>query len=183
MTTIIGVDPGFACLGLARVALLPGGGERVECLEVIRTEASARKREIRATDDNLRRAGELAAALDGWIGPDVVAICSESQSWPRNAATTAKVGMCWGVIAAVAHRHGLPVLQASPQEIKRAVAGRKTASKGEIMVALECRYDDLPPWPAQKGLVEHAADALAAVVACLDHPMFLMTRRMAGGAQ
>lgn len=83
---LLGIDPGFAALGLARVELL-AAGERVLNLAVIRTEASAQKREVRASDDNLRRARELAAALDAQVTPEVVALAVEAQSWPRNAGS------------------------------------------------------------------------------------------------
>ncbi len=86
--------------------------------------------------------------------------------------------MAFGVIAAVAQRHGLPVVQASPQQVKKALCGRRDASKMDVKGALERRYSGLP-WPPQQTLVEHAADALAAAVACLEHQVVRMARRMA----
>jgi len=176
-TVILGFDPGFAAFGVARVSLRPDG-EDVLALDVIVTEKSDRKREVRATDDNLRRMADLTTELDRMLTPDVLAICSESQSWPRSAGVVAKVGMAWGVIGALATLRGIPILQASPQEIKKRVAGSKSASKEDVQGALEARYDALPAWPRQATRVEHAADALAAVVACLDHPTIMLARRL-----
>lgn len=178
MPIVLGIDHGLATLGLA-VVELTASGEVVRSLEVVRTDKSDRKREVRASDDNVRRLVELSAALEARIGPEVVALAAESQSWPRSALSIAKVAMVWGVIGAVAQRHSLPVIQASPQEAKRALTGRKDASKGDVQVALEVRYPDLPDWPRPRALVEHAADALAAVVACLDHSVVKLARRLA----
>jgi len=179
---VLGIDPGFAALGLALVEL-EQEGERVRRLEVVTTEPSARKLEVRASDDNLRRTCELAAALEERIGPEVIALAVEAQSWPRNAGSSVKVALAWGALAAVAQRHGLPVLQASPQEVKRAIAGAKTASKAEVQTALELRYAEMPDWPARRDQVEHAADALAAAVACLDHAVVKLARRMLGAGR
>jgi Holliday junction resolvasome RuvABC endonuclease subunit len=87
--------------------------------------------------------------------------------------------MAWGVLVAVAKRRSLPIVQATPQEVKRAVTGSKTASKVEVQNALELLYPTAPAWPTRKALVEHAADALAVVVACLDAPVIGLARRMA----
>lgn len=175
---VLGLDPGFAALGLAAVDLTPGA-ERVERAWVVRTEKAARKVEVRASDDNVRRARQLAAELERAVvewGP--VALAAEAQSWPRNAGASAKVGIAWGVVAALAERHGLPLVQASPQDVKRAVAGAKTASKGEVAAAVEARFPEVE-WPRQASLVEHAADAVAVVLACLDSPVLQLARRLA----
>jgi len=176
--TLLGIDPGLSALGLARLALTPDG-ERVEALAVIRTDKSSKKREILAAEDNVRRVGELADALAPWFAhPGTVAVCAEAQSWPRNAAACAKVGMAWGVIVALARRHGLPVIQAAPQDVKRATAWRRDASKEAVRAAMEARYPDRPPWPLPAGVIEHAADALAVAVTCLEHPTVKLARRM-----
>lgn len=174
---VLGVDPGFASLGLAAVELLPVGDRVLRCW-VVRTEQSSKKRTVRASEDNVRRAQELALALEQAVEAfRPCAIAAETMSWPRNAGAAAKVALGWGVLCAVAHRHCLPLLQASPQDVKRAVCGSKTASKDEVIAAVELRWPDvcLPP---QKTLQEHAADACAVVVACLDAPALQMARRL-----
>jgi crossover junction endodeoxyribonuclease RuvC len=178
MSKLLGIDPGFASLGWALVELLPET-ERVIQMGVIRTAKSTKKRSVRASDDNLRRIGELTQSLEPMVyTPGAIAVCAESQSWPRNAGSSAKVGMAWGVLGALAAIRGVPIFQASPQEVKKAVTGKKTASKLEVQIALEVRYGPLK-WPPQKTLREHAADALASVVACLDAPGIQVVRRQA----
>jgi len=177
---VLGLDPGFAALGLAAVDLTPGA-ERVHRAWVVRTEKAARKVEVRASDDNVRRAREIAAELErAAVEWDPVALVAEAQSWPRNAGASAKVGIAWGLVAALAERHGLPLVQASPQDVKRATCGAKTASKAEVIAAIEARFPDVV-WPRQATLVEHAADAVAVVLACLDSPVLAMARRLGAG--
>lgn len=173
---LLGIDPGFATCGIALVAL-DKDGERVLRLEVVRTKKSPKKRDVRASEDNVRRIIEIANRVMDVSGEGVIGICSESQSWPRNSGTSAKLGMVWGVIGTLSVMRGAPVLQATPMEIKKRLCGRGTASKKEVQAALVQRYGALDlPDPA--GVHEHACDALAAVVACLDAPSVLMARRM-----
>ena len=61
-------------------------------------------------------------------------------SFPRNASTAGKMSICWGVLAAIAEARGLPIVQASPQALKRAVTGSSSASKDEVEFALLKRF-------------------------------------------
>lgn len=169
---ILGVDPGFASLGLAAVELTLQTCAPLAAW-VVHTEPSARKQAVRASEDNVRRCGELATALEAAVTRwSPVALAAETMSWPRNAGSAAKVALCWGVLVAVAHRHGLPLVQASPQDVKRALLGTKTASKEEMIAEVERRWPGLE-LSTQATLQEHAADAVAVVVACLDSPVLV----------
>lgn len=167
---VLGCDPGFANCGVALVQLL-SDREVVRALDVIRTAKDSAKRRTYAADDNLRRARELHRALDGLVVThNVRAIAAESMSFPRNATNSAKMSLCWGVLASIAEARRLPIVQASPQAIKRAVTGSTTASKDEVEFALLKRFgnDAEELFTGPDGLREHAFDALGAVVACLD---------------
>jgi len=174
---ILGIDPGFASLGLAAVGVT-ADTERIIELAVIRTEKSASKLEVRASSDNVRRACELTKALSRFIDRhNPLAIAAESQSWPRNAGSSAKIGIAWGVVAAVATWYGLAIVQASPQRLKQVVCGSKSATKEDVIAAIEKRFPGVQ-WPAPKGVIEHAADAAGAVIACLDSSALQMARRL-----
>lgn len=173
---LLGIDPGFAAMGWAAVELCKDT-ETVHSMGVIRTEKSDKKRKVRASEDNVRRMGELWQGLEGFLWPDLIAICTESQSWPRSAGTIAKLGMAWGVIGSIAELGEVPILQASPQQIKRDVAGARNASKVDVRLALALRYPDLP-WPSKKIDLEHCGDAMGAVVSCLDSDVVRLARRM-----
>jgi len=181
---VLGIDPGFASVGICAASIEP---DRilVESVAVVRTAPSGKKRHIRAADDNLERARTIAKEIARWVDDwSPVAICAESMSFPRSSSSAAKMAMCWGTIASIAEAHRLPVLQATPQEIKLAVAGRKTASKEEVQAGVEGHLSSF----AAKGLEEiprsqreHVYDAIAAVFACEDSEVIRMARQMAGG--
>jgi crossover junction endodeoxyribonuclease RuvC len=176
---VLGIDPGFASLGMAAVDVT-ADSERIVELAVVRTEKSHRKLEVRASDDNVRRAVQLTKGLCRFVDKhNPVAIAVEAQSWPRNAGSSAKVGIAWGVVAATASWYGLAVVQTSPQALKKAVCGPKTATKEDVIAAIEERFPDIE-WPKPKGVVEHAADAIGAVLACLDSSVLQMARKLGG---
>ncbi len=190
---ILGIDPGFASLGYA-VLNLDATGPTVATLGVLRTAKTDKKHRVLAADDNVRRCRELALPLAqlmlsgavGYVAPPagvagfvermrttstLSLVCAEKMSFPRNASAAAKMAMSWGMIVAYLHHHGLPLIQASPQDVKRRVTGSSSASKEEVQKALIKRFGRgllrmLKGIP--EGQHEHAFDALAAAVACLD---------------
>lgn len=168
----LGVDPGLAHFGWGLVDV---SGSKFEVVSAgcIVTEKSDKKRKVLSADDNVRRAQQLARALERIItfsGSSVRLICAESMSMPRHSSSAGKLAMSWGVVAALSAFHGIPLVQASPQEIKIATAGKKSASKEEVQAAV-CR--ELPGAEAvvskavsRAADLEHPYDALAAVWAC-----------------
>jgi crossover junction endodeoxyribonuclease RuvC len=167
---LLGLDPGFANMGWAVLELGVSSEQAVAC-GVLRTEKSDKKRKVLASDDNLRRsrevAGELKKILDTWT---ITAICAESMSFPRNSSAAAKMAMCWGSIATFSLLRGLSLVQSSPQEIKKALCGRKDASKEDIAEAVRKRYVGVEKMlePVTPSVREHAYDAFASIAASLD---------------
>lgn len=170
---ILGLDPGFANIGWGVVELHPTNPAEDAILScgVFRTEKSDKKRQVAASDDNLRRGREITAELQKLIElHNVSAICAESMSFPRNASAAAKVAMCWGVVAALVHQKRLPLSQSSPQEIKRLLCGKKDASKEDVAAAVRKRYPAIGPMVEEviPSAREHAFDAVAAILASLE---------------
>jgi crossover junction endodeoxyribonuclease RuvC len=179
---LLGIDPGFASLGWALVELQLEDDAPVQLVAVgvLRTKKSARKRGTLASDDNLRRARELYAglsALERVWRPAVV--CAESMSFPRNAGAAAKMSIAWGVLAALTEARGLPLVQCSPQQLKRAVCESASASKLDVLGALTHRYPALLLKLADtpRSLWEHPVDALGAVHAALGSEVVRTLRR------
>ena len=169
---ILGIDPGFSSLGWAVcVAAYPAEVQAVYC-GIIRTEKAEKKIQLRASEDNINRAQAIYNELAGLIlSHKISLVCTESMSWPRNAGVVAKMGIVWGVIASVCHQWRIPMLQVSPVEIKKNLTGSKQATKEEMIAEIVSRYPKLI-LPSQKVLQEHAADAVAAVLACKQSMLF-----------
>lgn len=167
----LGIDPGFSSFGWCTLAISPPAQLRPLACGVIRTAKASKKSATYASDDNLSRAREISSALAALIqqhNPSV--LCAESMSFPRNASAAAKVAVSWGVVASLAERYNLPVLQASPQKVKKALCGVNDASKEQVQAAFTERVCSLDQLLAgvPRGQHEHPYDAAAVVVACLD---------------
>lgn len=179
---VLGLDVGFAAFGYAVVAFDPDRDRIVE-LGVIRTEKATKKTDLNASEDNTQRGRLIFRALSSLVekhGP--VAVAVERQSWPRNASATAKVGIAWGALCALLETFDLPDVSASPQDVKKAVAGNKKASKEEVISSVELYFDHLGwDWPKQKTLWEHPADAAATVIATRDSPLIMGLRKVFEG--
>lgn len=179
----LGLDPGQAEAGYAVVRLDPTGGTSVLKMGVIETKPSDRKqRSVRAVDDNARRTREIGDALDEvMFGIAIDAIMVEAFSHPPNASSAAKVALVFGAVIEIARSYKLALLQATPQEIKKAVVGRAAASKGDVAAALAHAYGEQLVADLLEDVAEskrdHAFDALGAVVACLDTDEVRLLRR------
>ena len=180
---ILGCDPGGGFFGWALVEVTPTT-ERLLKMGVIQTEKSAAKRHILAADDELRRAHEIAALLRPLM-EEADVLCCESLSCPRMAGNELKMDSLWGLIAAMAQEFSLPVAWVSPWQIKQKLGGRTNASKDAVRDALLDRYATTQVgWLRRRGYRgpsltsllarlpqgqhEHAWDALAAAVGCLE---------------
>ena len=173
----LGVDPGFASFGWALVRL--SSSLVVEGMGVLRTAKSDAKRNVYATDDTLRRAREVSGSLLELLAPhmgDLRVVCAEAMSYPRvkgnvMAVAVSQMSMAWGIIALLAEQWDLPIVQGSPQSIKKALCGTQKATKEEVQATLDAQFGaslgeaHLKPHKVPKGQWEHPYDALAAVVA------------------
>jgi Holliday junction resolvasome RuvABC endonuclease subunit len=176
MPHILGVDTGFRNFGIAKLQFNSKGQLELLGAEVIKTEKSAKKQETLASSDNLRRVAELTEAVAAWFDEELLAVCCEAMSLPRQASVSCKIGLAFGVLGALAQQHGVPIIQVSPQNLKLAVAGSKSATKEEIIAAVGKQFPTTP-WPRATGLHEHMADAVGAVLACQQHPTILAVKK------
>jgi crossover junction endodeoxyribonuclease RuvC len=97
------------------------------------------------------------AALLALHRPDCVAV--ESIFHARNVRSALKLGHARGVALLAAAETGLPVVEYSPAEVKRAIVGYGRAEKHQIQQMVKLLLDlDAPPSP------HDVADALAVAV-------------------
>ena len=89
--------------------------------------------------------------------PDVVAV--ERLFFSRNVQTAFGVGQARGVVLLAAAQHGVPVREATPNEVKSAIAGYGAADKEQVQ-----RMVQMVLGMAERPRPDDAADALAIAV-------------------
>lgn len=176
---VLGIDPGLANFGWA---ILDVATQRVESMGVTRTKHRAGKKgDVSAASDLHARGKIIASALAGL--PEVAMICAESISFPRHASSAAKLARAWGVVDAISDMRAVPLVQASPKEIKLAVTGAASASKDAVIASIREHHESVAMTAFcrthPKGVHEHAFDAIGAAIACWDSPAMLLLRRLA----
>jgi crossover junction endodeoxyribonuclease RuvC len=162
---ILGIDPGTAALGYG---VIERSGGRLRAID----------HGCLATSPELpmpERLLAIHALLDDLLAlhePSVVAV--ERLFFSRNAQTAIAVGQARGVVLLAAAQHGRPVREATPNEVKTAVAGYGAADKGQVqrMVQLVLGMKELPT-------PDDAADALAVAV-CIANRVGQVERARAG---
>jgi crossover junction endodeoxyribonuclease RuvC len=164
---VLGIDPGTAALGYGIVERSGGALRAVDhgCLTTSpELPLAERLLAIHA------RVGEL---IELHV-PAVVAV--ERVFFSRNAQTAMAVGHARGVVLLAAAEAGVPVAEATPNEVKSAVAGYGAADKEQVsrMVALVLGM-------AARPTPDDAADALAVAV-CIANSVGQVGRSTGVGA-
>lgn len=131
----------------------------------IQTEKSKHKL-ARNADDNARRSAEIARHLKNIILEyNVKGIVGELPSGgAQSAKAMAQMALATGVVSAVASVLELPVSWTTPNSVKLATTGKRSAEKVEVMEAVKKRYEYFE-FPKQVGVFEHIADACGAYLA------------------
>jgi crossover junction endodeoxyribonuclease RuvC len=163
---VLGVDPGFASMGLAVVS---AGRPRstVVWFRTLRTPA-----EVPEAD----RLGRVANAVRAAIAdhrPQAVAL--ERVMWGRNRTSALSVARATGVVMLAAAEAGIPVEEYAPLEVKMATTGIGTADKEQVRRALirTLRLDGVPDQA-------DATDAVAVAVCHLNQAVLRRAARAAG---
>ncbi len=152
---ILGLDPGTATTGYGLVQ-----ADDYElcslCHGVVRTAASDRP------EQRLQQIYTGISDILDEYGADAVAV--EKLFFNRNVQSAMSVGQARGVILLAAARHGVPVLEYTPSEIKMAVTGHGSAPKQQVQSMIQAVLSmQETPTP------DDAADALAVAVCALRH--------------
>jgi crossover junction endodeoxyribonuclease RuvC len=144
---VLGIDPGTAALGYGIVERSGGRLREIDhgCLTT-------------SPDLSLpERLLAIHALVDELLSlhqPDLMGV--ERLFFSRNVQTALGVGQARGVVLLAAAEHGTPVREATPSEVKSAIAGYGAADKEQVqrMVQLVLGMSELPR-------PDDAADALA----------------------
>ena len=147
---ILGIDPGTAALGYG---IVEKTGSRLRAIDYGCFETSPDS----PMPERLLAIHTLLDQLISLHQPAVVAV--ERLFFSKNAQTAMAVGQARGVVLLAAAQHGRPVREATPNEVKSAIAGYGAADKEQVqrMVQLVLGMAELPR-------PDDAADALAIAV-------------------
>lgn len=175
MSTILAFDPGFASFGAVAVSLQDPEHPVLLDWEFFETKKSQRK-ERRDVDDRVVRAAYLYRELRAFmLKHKPLAFCAEAFSPSRDASASSKVALAWGLIVALSEERCIPIVQPSPQDVKLAVAGSRSASKEDVKLAVDRILPGLEPALVQgklaRGKWEHVYDALAVALSSRADPL------------
>lgn len=166
MITVAGVDPGIAVQGVVVLESSCQGSTPVVAAATLTKTKKQDGPKLLVRDDDVRRLRKLlsgfAGALDGRIHAiDAIAIETFAARLGATNAASAKTSMAYTAIITASIAWALPVLTASPQDIKRKVAGDVKASKRDMLDAVLCWVPSMADVFLDHGRSEHLADAAA----------------------
>lgn len=146
LVRVLGVDTSLRSSG---VGLLQGPAKA----PVFLTCGTIRNAPALPHSECLRRIDAAITELIEEHRPDAVAV--EGIFFARNARTAMVLGQARGVVIAAAARHGVPVFEYAPRDVKSALSGFGAASKEQVgrMIGALLKLKQIPQ--------EDAADALA----------------------
>ena len=163
MIRILGIDPGFASIGLARLAATDDGQIRAEAAAVVNTTKASKKQRValRVSADDVRRSRKI---WDGMhlLTEGVQAVAYEVYApFEGRSKNGAKTAFACGLAVALGFALDVPVIPVLPADIKRALTGGASASKERVCEELEERVIGLAEQLARirKTQRNHASDA------------------------
>ncbi|KKL12594.1 hypothetical protein LCGC14_2534190 [marine sediment metagenome] len=153
--TILACDPSYTAWGWAAVE-----GHQVKSAGVIVTQPEAKKRRIREGDDFVRRTNNIIKELKQIIDKyHVTYIVAELPHGSQNAKAAKMMGAVPGILESFNVIENIPVEWYSEADAKKALLGRISASKKEVINAIDSLYE--VNWTGTKYIDEAVADALA----------------------
>lgn len=175
---VCGFDPSLKNWGIAEAILdLDSGILDTPSLSVVqpRDEKDSKKR-VRKNSLDLERAEQLADGVYA-AAERAKVIFVEVPVGSQSARAMASYGICLGILGSLRAK-GMEIIEVSPDENKRIFTGSKTASKDLMIQTAVSEYPDAN-WPriGTSGAIiaskaEHMADAVAAIHAGVQTPMF-----------
>ena len=164
---ILGIDPGYAIVGFGLIEA-ERGQPRMKTYGAITTPAGLPlSRRLLLID------GDMEKLLDA-LAPDVVAV--ERLFFNTNLTTGIAVAHSRGVILCAVERHGVPLYEYTPSQVKIAVTGYGKADKRQVMDMTRrvLKLDALPK-------PDDAADALSVALCHARSVTSRLPRASSGG--
>lgn len=181
---VVGIDPGFANIGLVAVDLYAMGGCDMVDTRLVTTAPS--KKKIAQRVDEKRRLEEIEDAFLSFIeGKNIEVMAMEEPGkclmkrqgkWVTNPATLRTSCLMWGAVHGICRSQGIYCIEVGSQDIKKVVCGKKNASKAEVIEAVKNEFPAYKDWPTSKK-IEHVTDAAGAVLASMRDPVVMTMLR------
>ncbi len=175
---VAGFDPSLRNWGIAQAELdLVTGVLSTPVLSVIASEPNNQK-QVRTNSQDLAVCTDLASQVIK-VGATTKVIFVEMPVGSQSAASMKGYGACIGILGAL-QASGIKIIEVTPMESKKLFTGNKNATKKE-MIAKAIEHYPEANWPTykKKGQVlyaeseaEHMADAIAAIHAGVQTPLF-----------
>jgi len=166
-------DPSITAWGFAVI------NSKSEILEMgcIKTAPEQKKRRIRKSDDTTRRISEINQRLIGVINDyHVNYMLSELPHGSQNASAAVMIGITTGIGQTLSDTLEIPIEWYSESDAKKAVLHKMSATKTEMLKAIDKLYTVL--WTKTKYIDEAVADAIAIhYVAKLNSPTLKFMKR------
>lgn len=170
--SVVGFDPSLRNWGVSKGFLTLGDSPilTIDTLAVIQPIQSTGK-QVRQNSLDLEAAEQLAKQAMTYA-EGAQAIFVEVPVGSQNSRASLGCGLCIGVLGAL-RATGIPFYEVTPNEVKMIGAGKKTATKKDMINWAMDKHPEAP-WPmyTQKGVAmvseakaEHMADATAAIYA------------------
>ena len=164
---VLGGDPSLRNWGIAAGNYDTETKElNISVLRVTRSEVPTGK-QVRQNSKDLIVAQQLYEGMQPFLGR-VNVMFMEVPQGSQSARASLASGVCIGVLGSL-RANDCSFIEVTPNEVKLATVGSKTASKAEMIAWAMATFPNAP-WPYHNGkinagLAEHMADACAAIVA------------------
>lgn len=182
---IAGIDPGMRNTGIALAEYNLTTGEWAPIkVAIVQTERRAGK-VVRQNSDDYRSGREMIRGVDAILREHQVKfVFAELPTGAQSARAAFAFGMTTAIMAGLTP----PLIQVTPQEVKMASVGIKTATKEQMIAWAVGRFPDVG-WLKRKSKGEmvlmndneHLADACAAIAAGVQTVEFAQTLALATG--
>ncbi len=160
---ILGIDPGMAHLGIARISVDTQGERVTDALDVVITA----KGQGNGVNDGLERAKYIWDRIWTYAAHIDALAFEDYQPFRGRAKDGYKVAKICGAVMAIGFSLEVPVFAVTPNQLKKAVVGRPRANKDDVQNMLRAQLSGFSDKinTFTKSNREHASDAAA--VACV----------------
>lgn len=188
LTPVMGFDPSMRNWGVCEGHVdLDTLSVEISQLEVYQAEKQSKekKKQVRTSSIDFDRSQDIFKSVMKQVRafkPQCLFV--EMPHGSQSASAMKSYGMCIGVLGSIAQASGIPLIQVSESENKKAMELKKGATKQDMIDAVRKLHPGVN-WRTRKlkgklefveGWNEHAADAVGAVYAGLESNEFMFIR-------